>query len=80
MTNEEQEVLLRGIRERRMLAVGIYLQAQEEKKKVKDEKLSIKMDKLATRIANQVGKIDEQFEKLETIINQLRAVRLEADL
>jgi hypothetical protein len=78
LSEEDQATLVQGIRDRRLIAVTQYLQAQEEKKQIKEAALAKKMDRCCDKIARYVEKIDIELAKIEGEFGKLRVIRFEA--
>lgn len=78
MSEADQQELIQGIRDRRLIAVLQYQQAQAERQRIKEEKLGIKMDRVAKKLARCIEKIDDELAKVELEFTKLRAIRFEA--
>jgi hypothetical protein len=80
MNDEQLEALLSGIRERRMVAFIVYEQTLADKEQAATEKALVAIDKEITQILKCLDTLDKAFEKLETRINKLRGLRIQAGL
>jgi hypothetical protein len=80
MSDEELTELVSAIRARRMKNFVVYQATVKEKKEVKQEKLVNRMETKCEQIVKKLAAIDKQFEALEKYVNELRGLRIEAQL
>lgn len=80
MTDQQLDELLEAIRIRRMNSVAIYQHTQDELQAVQEEKAKAQMEKVCTQIIKSLNTLDKQFEKLETYVNKLRGLRIQAGM
>lgn len=80
MNDEQLEQLLTGIKKRRMSSFVIYERTQKDKDKITREKAKGKIDVKCTQIIKKLNMIDRHYEQLETMIQTLRGLRVEAGL
>ncbi len=80
MNDEQLDQLLVLIRQRRMTAFVIYQQTQNDREQAATEKALASIDKTCDMIIKQLNTIDKNMEKLETYINKLRGLRIQAGL
>lgn len=78
MTDEDYELLLNGIRERRMILVTIHTQATTLKNQVKAEKLLSKLSRYCGMVEKEIAKLDKIDENITLRVNQMRALKMEA--
>lgn len=78
MTEAQQDDLLRGIRERRLIPITLHTQVVTLKNKLKHEKLVTKAEKLANRILKHIERIDKETEQVTGLFAQIKTLRLQA--
>lgn len=80
MTDDELDTMLAAIRTRRMNSYLIYKQTKDEKDQLERDKARLKIEKKCEQIIKVLNAIDDRMEKLETRINELRGLRLQAGM
>ena len=76
-TDQEIEVLLDGIRFRRMQAHVVYTATLATKERAAKVKLEGLVEKKLEKLQKAMAKADEAFAKLEVVVNEVRALRLQ---
>ncbi len=80
MNDEQLETLIEMIKLRRMSSFVIYQQTVNDREQIAIEKAAIAVDKMCDQIIKQLNTVDKNMEKLETQINKLRGLRIQAGL
>lgn len=79
MPDDEIELLLEDLRVRRLQAYNAYAEGQELKKQAKTEKQYDRLVKVCNRMEKEISAIDTKLEKLDVMVRELRALRLEIE-
>jgi hypothetical protein len=79
LTDDECDVLLFGIRERRLRAFTVYSEAQELKQKARNMKTREQIQKFLDMFNKELKAADKAIEKLEARALKIRALRLEVE-
>lgn len=77
LTNEEIDNMLEGIRFRRMQARVIYEETLKTKEVASRAKVGELIDKKCAQLKRAIDAMDKPMEKLEKIVNEVRALRLQ---
>lgn len=77
LDDEEREILLLGIRERRLYAAKIFDESNRLKQASKAIKLEEDLDNQLRMFAKEALRADKAIEKLEVRINRLRMLEME---
>lgn len=80
MNDQELEEFIERIRMRRMASFIIYQQTQADMEEVREEKAKLKLVAKVAQIERMFPVIDKQLEKLETQINMMRGLRIQAGM
>lgn len=80
MSDDALDEFLNAIRVRRMASYETYKRTVADKQAVLEERALEKLDKKCEQIVKKLATIDKQFEDLETYVNQLRGLRIQAGL
>lgn len=76
-SDKEIDVLLDGIRYRRMQAHVIYSETQKTREIAAKVKLEGLIDKKLEKLRKAIDKVDVVLEKLELAVNEVRALRVQ---
>jgi primosomal protein N'' len=77
MTDLEQEMFLRVKRERRLRAAEAVKAANAAKAKANSLAGALKIEKKVDQLQRQLTKVDSAMDKMEELMHQLRALRLQ---
>lgn len=77
MTDTEVDAYLIGLRERRMTAQRILFEANEKKKQINELANKLRLDKKCAQVQKQVEMVEKNLDKLEQLVMDLRALRLQ---
>lgn len=80
MSDAQLDEFLENIRARRMASFYIFEQTQADLAAVQEEKAKLALEKELDQIIKTVASVDKNLEKLETRINKLRGLRIQAGL
>jgi len=80
LTDEQLESLLNIIRVRRMQSADVYKRTMEEKEQVAQGKARDMLEAKGIQVWSELNKSFKTLEKLELRVNELRALRLQANL
>jgi len=79
MTVEERELLLDGIRERRLKPVKIYEELSLMQEQAKQQKLEEQWEKSLEMFKKDLARVDKSITNLEARSRKLRALELEIE-
>lgn len=77
LTDEQIDVLLDGIRARRMQKFSLYKETMAAKEEAKTEKMKERLEKKLAQFNRALGVLQKNEEKLHTIANEVRGLRLQ---
>lgn len=80
MSDAQLDEFLDNIRARRMASFYVFEQTQADLAQVQEEKAKVMLEKELDQIIKTVASVDKGLEKLETRINKLRGLRIQAGL
>lgn len=76
LSDEEAEVLIDGIRERRLKAFNVFQEAKAEQDKLKQKKGIEAYSRQLTMFTKELAAADKAIDKLESRVLKLRALKL----
>lgn len=77
LTDDEIDAMLDGIRERRLRALRIYQEKEEEKEQKAYDKAAESLDNQRRLLAGNIDRVAKALEAMEKRINKVRALRLQ---
>lgn len=77
LTEDQIDTMLEQVRERRLRALRIYQQAEEEKAQKLYDQASEKMDNQVRLLDGNIKRLDQALNALDKRINNIRALRLQ---
>lgn len=80
MNDQELDEFIERIRMRRMASFIIYQQTQSDMAEIAEEKAKIKLTAKIDQIGRHLVTLDKQLDKLETMINAVRGLRIQAGM
>lgn len=80
MSDAQLDEFIGKIRLRRMASFIIYQTTLADAEAVAEEKAKTKLDKKLSMVSKTIETLDKNFEKLETQINEVRGLRIQAGL
>lgn len=80
MNDEQLDALIAAIQARRMRPYEIYKRTKDEKRQLEQSKVKEKIEKKCEMIIKTINAADKALEKLEHQINELRGLRLQAQM
>ncbi len=80
MTDPQLDELINAIKTRRMSSFVVYQQTVADREQVLVEKAGVAIDKLLDQMIKQIAAVDKGLEKLETQVNKLRGLRIQAGI
>lgn len=80
MTDDEHDAMIAAIRVRRMQSHAVYQKTKQEKIALEQSKVKDKIEKKCEQVIKKLNLIDKHMDDLEKFINELRGLRLQADM
>ena len=77
MSDTEVDAYLIGLRERRMQAQRVLKEANAKKAEIQELANKLRLDKKCAQVQKQVEAVDKHIDKLEQLVMDLRALRLQ---
>ena len=77
LDDDRLDTLINRVREDRLRAYYIFLEAEKMKMEVRQEKLRKKLDQHARMLSKEITQCDRVIEKLNKRVNNIRAIKLE---
>ncbi len=77
MSELEQDMFLKQLRERRLRAVEVMKQVEVAKQQANSVQAAYKLERKADQIQRQLDRINKGFEKLDELILSMRALSLQ---
>lgn len=79
MTDEQVDVMLTGIRERRMQSFVVFQEAELLRKETRNEKLRDKIEQHNKMLSKELATLDKAIEKVEQRVLKIRAAKMELE-
>ena len=77
MNDEQIDKHLDRVREARLRAYYLYMEAEKIKQEIRDEKLRAKLTKQCEMLSKEIARADRVIAALEKRINNIRSIQLE---
>lgn len=79
LTMQQQEILLEGIRERRLAALKVWQELSDRKEQVRHEKLREKAGKLAAKIEKKLAAAEKAIQDVEASFKAVKGILIEME-
>ena len=77
LSNEELDILLEGLRARRLVSVALYQQSVAEKRKLQEQRDKEVLARQLELGAKELERVNTALDKLETRIRRIQALKLQ---